>query len=147
MNGRRLSAKRICRVIAAGKAWSADGECIQARGDFGANALSVAKASCRSAVGRARSTRQASGAGKMVVYLAARCQPREPNEVCSLYFMDDQLSNSQNFRALTVVDIFSREDLVIEVGQRLPSKHVVEVLNCPVRKRGAPNYWLADNGA
>jgi putative transposase len=50
-------------------------------------------------------------------------------------------------RALTVVDIFSREGLAIEVGQRLKGEHVVEVLNRLVRQRGAPKYLFADNGA
>jgi putative transposase len=48
---------------------------------------------------------------------------------------------------LTVVDIFSRESLAIEVGQRLSGEHVVEVLNRLVRQRGAPRYLFADNGA
>ena len=33
------------------------------------------------------------------------------------------------FRTLTVVDLFSREALVIQVGKHLRSEHVVEVLN------------------
>jgi putative transposase len=46
-----------------------------------------------------------------------------------------------------VVDVFSREALAIEVGRRLRGEHVVEVLNCLVRQRGAPKYLFADNGA
>jgi len=55
---------------------------------------------------------------KMVVHREARCQPNRPNEAWSLDFIHDQLSNGQKFRALTVVDVFSRESLAIEVGQR-----------------------------
>lgn len=33
-------------------------------------------------------------------------------------FVHDQLSNSQKFRMLTVMDVFSRKALAIEVGQR-----------------------------
>jgi putative transposase len=62
---------------------------------------------------------------KMVVLRQARCQPRRPNEVWRLDFVHDQLSNGQKFRALTVVDVFSREALVIEVGRRLRGEHVV----------------------
>jgi putative transposase len=44
---------------------------------------------------------------------------------------------------LTVVDIFSREALSVEVGQRLRGEHVVEVLNRLVQQRGAPAYLFA----
>jgi putative transposase len=84
---------------------------------------------------------------KMVVHREARCRPTRPNEAWSLDFVHDQLSNGQKLRALTVVDIFSRESLAIEVGQRLRGEHVVEVLNRLVRQRGAPRYLFADNGA
>jgi putative transposase len=84
---------------------------------------------------------------KMVVHREARCRPQRPNEAWSLDFIHDQLSNGQKFRALTIVDVFSREGLAIEVGQRLRGEHVVEVLNRLVRQRGAPRYLFADNGA
>ena len=84
---------------------------------------------------------------KMVVHREARCVPKRPNEAWSLDFVHDQLSQGTKFRALTVVDIWSREGLAIEVGQRLKGEHVVEVLNRLVRQRGAPKYLFADNGA
>ncbi len=64
----------------------------------------------------------------MVVHREARCRPRHPNEAWSLDFVHDQLSYGQKFRAPTVVDIFNREALAIEVGQGLRGAHVVEVL-------------------
>jgi putative transposase len=84
---------------------------------------------------------------KMVVQREARCVPKRPDEAWSLDFVQDQLSNGQKFRALTVVDVFSREGLAIEVGQRLRGEHVVAVLNRLVGERGAPKYLFADNGA
>lgn len=84
---------------------------------------------------------------KMVVHRQERFKPKQPNEVWSLDFIHDQLSNGDKFRALTVVDVFSREALTIEVGQRLRGEHVVDVLNRLVRRRGAPKYLFADNGA
>jgi putative transposase len=77
----------------------------------------------------------------------ATLRSRTPERAWSLDFIHDQLSQGTKFRALTVVDIVSREGLAIEVGQRLRGKHVVEVLNRLVRQRGAPKYLLADNGA
>ena len=84
---------------------------------------------------------------KMVVHREARCRPSRPNEAWSLDFIHDQLSSGQKFQALTVVDVFSREGIAIEVGQRLKGEHVVEVLNRLVRQRGASRYLFADNGA
>ena len=61
--------------------------------------------------------------------------------------MSDQLANGMRFRALTVVDIFTREALAIEVGQRLGGEHVVAVLNRLVAQRRAPKYLFVDNGS
>ena len=83
----------------------------------------------------------------MVVHREARCVPERPNRAWSPDFIHDQLSNGTKFRALTVVDIYSREGLAIEVDQRLKGEHVVEVLNRLVRQRGAPKVLFADNGA
>lgn len=84
---------------------------------------------------------------KMLVHRQARCRPKRVNEAWSLDFVADQLGNGQKFRALTVVDVFSREGLAIEVGQRLRGEHVVQVLNRLVAERGVPKYLFADNGA
>jgi putative transposase len=74
---------------------------------------------------------------------AVRHAPTRPG----LDFVHDQFSNGQKLRTLTVVDIFSRESLAIEVGQRLRVEHVVEVFKRLLRQRGAPRYLFADNGA
>ena len=84
---------------------------------------------------------------KMATHREARCQPKAPNEAWSLDFVYDQLSNGQKIRALTVIDVFTRECLAIEVGHRLRGDNVVEVLNRLVRFRGAPKALFADNGA
>jgi putative transposase len=84
---------------------------------------------------------------KMTLHREVRHRPTKPNQAWTLDFIHDQLVNGQKFRALTVVDVFSREGLAIEVGHRLRGEHVVEVLNRLVRKRGAPTYLFADNGA
>jgi putative transposase len=83
---------------------------------------------------------------KMVVHREERFRPKRPNEVWSLDFIHDQFSNGDKFRALTIVDVFSREALAIEVGQRLRGEHVVDVLNRLVRQRGGPKYLFADKG-
>ena len=61
--------------------------------------------------------------------------------------MHNQLVDGTKFRALTVVDVFTREALAIEIGQRLKGESVVEVLNRLVRQREAPRNPFADNGS
>jgi len=84
---------------------------------------------------------------KTAVNREARHRVQGLNQAWSLDFVHDQLSNGQSFRALTIIDIYSREALAIEVGQRLRGEHVVVVLNRLVQQRGAPRYLFADNGA
>ncbi len=61
--------------------------------------------------------------------------------------MADQLAEGRRFRALTVVDVFTRESLAIEVGQSLKGEDVVGVLNRIRQHRGAPKMLFCDNGA
>ena len=84
---------------------------------------------------------------KMVVARRERPQARVANDVWSLDFVADQLADGTRFRALTVVDVFTREALAIEVGQRLAGEHVVGVLNRLVAQRRAPRYLFVDNGS
>jgi len=58
-----------------------------------------------------------------------RFRPTAPNEVWSLDFVTDQLADGRRFRALTIMDVFTRESLAIEVGQRLKGEDVVSTLN------------------
>ena len=46
------------------------------------------------------------------------------NQAWSLDFVSDQLADGRRFRALTVVDVFTRECLAIEVGQSLKGENV-----------------------
>jgi putative transposase len=84
---------------------------------------------------------------KMVVTRQAKIKPVKPNEAWSMDFVSDQLANGMRFRTLTIVDVFSKEALAIEVGQRLRSDHVVAALNRLVAHRGPPQYLFVDNGA
>lgn len=62
-------------------------------------------------------------------------------------FVADQLADGRRFRALTVLDIFTRESLAIEVGQSLTGADVVGVLNHLKQHRGSPQLLFCDNGA
>ena len=55
--------------------------------------------------------------------------PTAPGQRWSMDFVHDQLVNGQPFRVLTVVDNWSRESPVLEVGFRLTGSSVVEALS------------------
>jgi len=64
-----------------------------------------------------------------------------------LEFVADQLSDGRRCRALTVVDVYTRECLAIEVGQSLKGPDVVRVLQRISEQRGAPQILFCDNGS
>lgn len=64
---------------------------------------------------------------KSVALRCTRPKPGKPNEVWTLDFVADQLTDGRRIRALTVVDVFTRERVAIEVGQSLRGKDVVAV--------------------
>lgn len=76
-----------------------------------------------------------------------RFRPTAPNQVWGLDFVADQLADGRRFRALTVLDLFTRESLAIEVGQRLRGEDVVGALNQIRQKRGTPKLLFCDNGS
>jgi putative transposase len=82
---------------------------------------------------------------KMAVHREARCQPSRPNQAWSMDFLHDELSNGNKIRLLTVVDIYTREALAIEVGSRLRGEDVARVLNRLVYLRGRPDAVFCDN--
>ena len=55
--------------------------------------------------------------------------------------------DGRRIRALTIVDVFSREALAIEVGQRMRAENVVAVCNRLVARRGMPKPVFVDNGS
>ena len=59
--------------------------------------------------------------------------------------MTDQTSSGERFRALTVVDMFSRECLVLGPGQSLRGEDVVRVLTGLIKERGRPERIPCDN--
>ena len=69
------------------------------------------------------------------------------NECWSMDFVCDSLFNGRRFRALTIVDNYSRECLAIEVGQSLKGGDVVEVMDRLVTARGLPERIQCDNGS
>ncbi len=69
-----------------------------------------------------------------------------PNEVWSMDFMTDHLSNGRAFRVLTLVDNFSRESSAIEVDFSLTGQRVVATLERVGGQNGLPKIIKVDNG-
>lgn len=83
---------------------------------------------------------------------AARRQPPKvkatrPKVAWSMDFVSDQLQDGHRFRALTVVDVFTRESLAIYAARGLGAQDVVPVLRRIAARRGAPRRIYSDNGS
>lgn len=72
--------------------------------------------------------------------------PERPNERWSMDFVTDSLVTGRRFRALVIVDDYSRECPVIEVDTSLGGRRVVSVLERLAETRGLPEVITIDNG-
>lgn len=72
--------------------------------------------------------------------------PDGPNEIWSMDFMADALSNGCSFRTLNVLDDFNREGLGIEVDFSLPALRVIRTLNRIIEWSGKRSKIRVDNG-
>jgi putative transposase len=71
-----------------------------------------------------------------------------PYQCCSMDFVADQLFDGRKFRALTLVDNFSRECLAIYAGQSLKGTDVVSVLqDLKLNEQIVPKRIQVDNGS
>jgi putative transposase len=72
--------------------------------------------------------------------------PTGPNQVWAYDFVHDSCANGQKFKALTVVDEWTRECLAIEVGARIDAVRVIGVLEGLFATYGTPAVLRSDNG-
>jgi putative transposase len=72
--------------------------------------------------------------------------PERPNERWSMDFVTDSIVTGRRFRALVIVDDYSRECPVIEVDTSLGGRRVVQVLERLAGTRGLPEVITMDNG-
>jgi putative transposase len=76
----------------------------------------------------------------------AREQPASINHTWAVDFVHDALIDGRRFRALTVIDEFSRECLAIEVDTSLTGERVTRVLQRLCELRVVPIIIRSDNG-
>ena len=69
-----------------------------------------------------------------------------PNQEWALDFVSDAVASGRGFRALTVVDSYTRECPVIEVGSGICSWQVTRTLERIIAVRGKPKSLRCDNG-
>lgn len=92
------------------------------------------------------SLRRRHGRKRLSHLRVAREQPPTINHTWAVDFVHDSTSDGRRFRALTVIDEFSRESLAIEVDASLPGARVTRVLQRLCELRAVPTIIRSDNG-
>ena len=72
--------------------------------------------------------------------------PERANEQWALDFLEDALASGRTIRRLSVIDVFTREALALEVDISLPGSKVVRVLERLGGERPLPTQLVLDNG-
>jgi putative transposase len=72
--------------------------------------------------------------------------PATINQVWSIDFMSDSLSDGRTLRTFNVLDDYNREGLGIDVDLSLPSSRVIRALEQIIEWRGKPSAIRCDNG-
>lgn len=72
--------------------------------------------------------------------------PQGANEQWALDFLQDALASGRTIRVLSIIDVYTREALALEVDTSLPGRRVVRVLDRLRGERPAPAQIVLDNG-
>ena len=72
--------------------------------------------------------------------------PETINDVWSMDFMHDQLSDQRSYRLFNVIDDYNREALSIDADLSLPTERVIRSLEQIIEQRGKPKVLRSDNG-
>ena len=72
--------------------------------------------------------------------------PRGANDQWALDFLQDALASGRTIRLLSVIDVFTREALALEVDTSLPGSRVVRTLARLGDERPLPTQLVLDNG-
>ncbi len=84
---------------------------------------------------------------RSVIQRLERTEIKGINQYWSMDFVCDQLYNGKRFRALTIVDNYSRKCIAINIGQSLKGMDVVNTLEDINVNRGIlPGRIKVDNG-
>ena len=75
-----------------------------------------------------------------------RAPATAPTEIWSMDFVSDSLFDGRRLRALTLLDVLTREALAIEADKGISGEKVVAILDAVLATRAAPQRIRADNG-
>jgi putative transposase len=92
------------------------------------------------------SLRRRRGRKRLSHLRVVRERPAAINHTWAVDFVHDAQCDGRRFRALTVIDEWSRECLAIEVGASLTGERVTSVLERLCELRGVPSVIQSDNG-
>jgi putative transposase len=169
----RVAERRACRVLDVPRATYRYRSCMDPRTELRMRIREIAQARVRYGYRKIRVllNREGWDVGKYLVYRlykeegltlkrmkpagkrkAARqreekLKPTGPDQVWSMDFVADQLQDGTRFRSLTIVDVYTREAVAIEVGQSLKGDDVVRTLNRVKLERDVPKVLFCDNGS
>ena len=68
------------------------------------------------------------------------------NQEWAMDFVHDAAESGRKFRVLSVIDVYTRECLALEVDTGFPGPRMTRVLETMVAERGAPEAMRCDNG-
>jgi len=68
------------------------------------------------------------------------------NQEWAMDFVHDAAESGRKFRVLSVIDVYTRECLALEVDTGFPGPRMTRVLEAIVAERGAPEALRCDNG-
>ncbi len=74
-------------------------------------------------------------------------EAQRPNDRWSMDFITDRTDDGRQFRVLAVIDMFTRECLVLKAGVALTGENVVFALEDLKHTRGLPKSITIDNGS
>jgi putative transposase len=72
--------------------------------------------------------------------------PEHANEQWALDFLPDAMASGRTIRLLSIIDVWTREALALEVDTSLPGSRVVRVLDRLRGERPLPTQLVLDNG-
>lgn len=73
-------------------------------------------------------------------------KPTRPNQIWAMDFVSDQFMTGRRFRCLTIIDLFTRESLALEVDVSLTGVRVGQVLDRLKMSGRLPEIIISDNG-
>lgn len=72
--------------------------------------------------------------------------PQKPNDIWSMDFVSERLSDQRRFRCFNIVDDFTRENIVMFPDRSIRSEKLVNIFNKLKHTRGLPKMIVCDNG-